>query len=329
MLRRTVGGGDRRPTTGRSEDLRAESPLAPLPVQEPLEFWTGGMVPAALRAVRPLRRRVAPVVLHTRRGTVGQGGDVIDAAAATAGREMSREHFGVSLAYAPRPARRPVVGRALGAPARASTRPRWCRRDSTALRRFLEAAGPRGGVLQVRRPAPGSREESWRAELEALAADRGRSPDVKPQPDRTVFGFVAPRRRRTAGSRCPMVTGRRYRVDQHRARHRRRPPSARARGRSPSSAGRPTRSRWSPGCPAATSPRAPHPGRARWACSTPPDPGWRGGCVTWACRCPTGRTSPRTTPAGAWWPSKDALRVCYRQRAYFSVGAPSPRGIPD
>ena len=42
--------------------------LAPLPAQDPLEFWTGGMVPAALRAVRPVRRRLAAVVVHAGRG---------------------------------------------------------------------------------------------------------------------------------------------------------------------------------------------------------------------------------------------------------------------
>ena len=46
LLRRAVGGGDRRPR--RDVGDFDEVTLAPLPVQEPLEFWTGGMVPAAL-----------------------------------------------------------------------------------------------------------------------------------------------------------------------------------------------------------------------------------------------------------------------------------------
>ena len=89
---------------------------------------------------------------------------VIDEAAAAAGRTISPEHFGVSLAYAGGPL---DAGAALG------RRPEGGGPGEVVpvgIHGLRTAAGgvPGGGVLQVRGPAPES-PGSWRAELEALA----------------------------------------------------------------------------------------------------------------------------------------------------------------
>ena len=142
--------------------------LAPLPVQEPLEFWTGGMVPAALERCGRFADGWLPSSCTP--DVVVAGRDVIDAAAAAAGREISREHFGVSLAYAPGPldARlSAALGRARKGVDPATVVPAGL----DGLRRFLEAFLEVGFSKFVVRPlVPG---ESWRAELEALAAAVG------------------------------------------------------------------------------------------------------------------------------------------------------------
>ncbi len=75
--------------------------LPPLPLQQPLEFWTGGMVPAALERCGRFADGWLPSACTP--AEVAAARPVIDEAAAEAGREISPEHFGVSLAYAPGP----------------------------------------------------------------------------------------------------------------------------------------------------------------------------------------------------------------------------------
>ena len=41
--------------------------VRPLPLQDPLEIWLGGIAPSELQALRAARRRLAAVVLHARR----------------------------------------------------------------------------------------------------------------------------------------------------------------------------------------------------------------------------------------------------------------------
>jgi len=138
--------------------------LAPLPVQQPLEMWTGGMVPAALRRCGRLADGWLPSsctpdeVVAARR--------VIEESAEEAGRSISPEHFGVSLAYAARPLDAKLK-RLL-----ASTR-RGVDPDQvvpvgigglrTMLERFLEVGFSKFVVRPLETP------DSWRAELEALA----------------------------------------------------------------------------------------------------------------------------------------------------------------
>jgi probable F420-dependent oxidoreductase len=141
--------------------------LAPLPVQQPLEFWTG-MVPAALERCGRFADGWLPSSCTP--AEVVAGRDAIDAAASAAGREISREHFGVSLAYAPGPLD-PKLSAALGRARKGVDPATVVPAGLDDLRRFLEAFLEVGFSKFVVRPLlPG---DSWRAELEALAAAVG------------------------------------------------------------------------------------------------------------------------------------------------------------
>lgn len=138
--------------------------LSPLPAQEPLEFWTGGMLPSAL--VRCGRYADGWLPSSCTPDEVAAGRVIIDEAASEAGREISREHFGVSLAYAPGPLDDRVVA-ALGR-ARKGVDPKTVvPAGLDGLRRFLEAFLEVGFSKFVVRPL--ARPDSWRTELETLA----------------------------------------------------------------------------------------------------------------------------------------------------------------
>jgi len=142
--------------------------LAPLPVQEPLEFWTGGMLPAALARCGHYADGWLPSSCTPDEVVAGRA--AIDEAAAEAGREISREHFGVSLAYAPGPLDDKLAS-ALGR-ARKGVDPRTVvPAGLDGLRRFLEAFLEVGLSKFVVRPlVPPA---SWRSEFEDLAAAVG------------------------------------------------------------------------------------------------------------------------------------------------------------
>ena len=141
-----------------------EVTVSPLPVQQPLEFWTGGMVPAALRRCGRFADGWLPSSCTPEE--VAAARVVIDEAAGEAGRTISREHFGVSIAYASGPLS-PRVIRAV-----ASTR-RGVDPDEVVpvgidglralLERFLEVGFSKFVVRPIESP------ESWRGELGALA----------------------------------------------------------------------------------------------------------------------------------------------------------------
>jgi probable F420-dependent oxidoreductase len=138
--------------------------VAPVPVQQPLEFWTGGMVPAALRRCGRFADGWLPSSCTPEEVVAARA--VIDEAAADAGRTISPEHFGVSLAYAARPLE-PNVVRALSA-ARKGVDPRLVVPVGigglrTMLERFIEVGFSKFVVRPLENP------ESWRTELEALA----------------------------------------------------------------------------------------------------------------------------------------------------------------
>ena len=147
---------------GHFRDVR----LAPLPVQQPLEVWLGGNVPAALERCGRLSDGWLPSLCTPEEAASGRR--VIEDAAARAGRAISPEHFGVSVGYASAPID-PDTARTM-----AARRPRSLELTPVgypALRKCIEQFIAVGFSKFVVRPVAGPR--SWRAELEALAAAVG------------------------------------------------------------------------------------------------------------------------------------------------------------
>jgi probable F420-dependent oxidoreductase len=72
--------------------------VRPPTVQQPLEFWVAGSVPAAQRRVGRLADGWLTSLLTP--NEAAQGREVVEQAAEQAGRRVDPEHFGVSLAYA-------------------------------------------------------------------------------------------------------------------------------------------------------------------------------------------------------------------------------------
>src|SRR5689334_16013024 len=140
--------------------------LWPLPIQQPLEVWLGGNVPAALERCGRLSDGWLPSLCTPEEAAAGRR--VIEDAAARAGRAISPEHFGVSVGYASAPID-PDTARAM-----AARRPRALELTPVgypALRKCLEQFIAVGFSKFVVRPVAAPR--SWRAELEALAAAVG------------------------------------------------------------------------------------------------------------------------------------------------------------
>jgi probable F420-dependent oxidoreductase len=136
--------------------------LSPLPVQEPLEVWLGGTVPAALERCGRLSDGWLPSLCTPDEAAAGRV--VIEAAAARAGRSISGEHFGMSIGYATAPID------AATARTMAARRPRSVELTPVglpALRKLIEQFVAVGFSKFVVRPLVAPR--SWRAELEALA----------------------------------------------------------------------------------------------------------------------------------------------------------------
>jgi probable F420-dependent oxidoreductase len=140
--------------------------LAPLPVQQPLEVWLGGTVPAALERCGRLSDGWLPSLCTPEEAAVGRV--VIEEAAARAGRAISSEHFGMSIGYARTPID-PATARTM-----AARRPRSVELTPVglpALRQLIERFIAVGFSKFVVRPltAPAS----WRAELEDVASAVG------------------------------------------------------------------------------------------------------------------------------------------------------------
>ena len=74
-----------------------EARVIPTPVQEPLEMWLGGQLPGALRRAGRLGDGWIPGMITPAEAAAKR--QVIEAAAAEAGRCISPEHFGVNLTY--------------------------------------------------------------------------------------------------------------------------------------------------------------------------------------------------------------------------------------
>jgi probable F420-dependent oxidoreductase len=138
--------------------------LSPLPMQQPLEMWTGGMTAAAMTRCGRLADGWLPSACTPEE--VARGRQVVDEAASQAGRAISPEHFGVSIAYADRPLD-DRMRRALAAVRRGVDPSTVVPVGVTGLRTMIEAFLEVGFSKFVVRPlAPPA---SWSAELEALA----------------------------------------------------------------------------------------------------------------------------------------------------------------
>ncbi len=138
--------------------------VSPRPTQEPLEFWTGGMVPAALRRCGRFADGWLPSTCTP--AEVAAGRLVVEDAAAREGRSISSEHFGVSLAYASEPLS-PNALRAVGSARRGVDPTEVVPVGIAGLRAMLEEFLAVGFSKFVVRPLV--EPPSWRAELESMA----------------------------------------------------------------------------------------------------------------------------------------------------------------
>jgi len=140
--------------------------LWPLPVQQPLEVWLGGTVPAALERCGRLSDGWLPSLCTPEEAAAGRV--VIEDAAARAGRSISSEHFGVSIGYARAPID-PGTARMMIA-----RRPRALELTPVglpAVRALIERFMAVGFSKFIVRPLAAP--PSWRAELETLSAAVG------------------------------------------------------------------------------------------------------------------------------------------------------------
>ena len=147
---------------GRFTDVK----LSPLPVQQPLEVWLGGNVPGALERCGRLSDGWLPSLCTPEEAAAGR--EVIEKAAARAGRAISPEHFGMSIGYAATPID-PATARTM-----AARRPRSVELTPVgypALRALIERFIAVGFSKFVVRPLQAPK--SWRAELETLASAVG------------------------------------------------------------------------------------------------------------------------------------------------------------
>jgi probable F420-dependent oxidoreductase len=164
-LLRTLWGGGTLQHDGPSGGFDGVS-ITARPAQDPFDVWLGGRVPAALERCGRLADGWLPSGCTP--GEAAAGKTVVDAAAEAAGRQISPEHFGVSLAYATSPLA-PAQARAMAAVVRRPVEelPAVVPVGLRALRETLEAFVAVGFSKFVVRPvqAPGDR----RADLEALA----------------------------------------------------------------------------------------------------------------------------------------------------------------
>jgi len=142
--------------------------LSPLPAQQPLEVWMGGMAPRTLDMCGRLADGWLPALCTPDEAAAGR--KLIDEAADRAGRAISPEHFGVSLGYARHPLDERTLA-ALSARSRGNDPAQLVPVGTDGLRRHLERFLEVGFSKFVVRPlAP---PPSWRAELEDLAAGVG------------------------------------------------------------------------------------------------------------------------------------------------------------
>lgn len=81
---------------GQEYQLR-DARITPTPIQEPLEMWLGGVLPRALRRAGQLADGWIPGSISPREAAKKR--QIVETAAAEAGRSIDPEHFGVNLIY--------------------------------------------------------------------------------------------------------------------------------------------------------------------------------------------------------------------------------------
>jgi len=138
--------------------------LAPLPVQQPLEVWLGGNTPAALERCGRLADGWLPALCTLEEAAAGR--EVINRAAADAGRSIDPEHFGASIGYAHEPLDENAAA-AIARRARGHRVEELVPVGLDGLRDYLERFIAVGFSKFTVRPAVPP--ESWKAELTALA----------------------------------------------------------------------------------------------------------------------------------------------------------------
>ncbi len=140
--------------------------LAPLPHQQPLEVWLGGMVGAALDRCGRLGDGWLPSLCTPTEAAAGR--KTIDDAAGRAGRTIDPEHFGVSVGYAREPLSERAL-QALAARARGKDVTEIVPVGMPALRGLLQRYVDVGFSKFVVRPLAAPK--SWAAEIEDLATN--------------------------------------------------------------------------------------------------------------------------------------------------------------
>ena len=140
--------------------------LSPLPVQQPLEVWLGGTIPAALERCGRLSDGWLPSLCTPEEAAAGRV--VIEEAAAKAGRSISPEHFGMSIGYATGPID-PAAAKRLAArsPRALELTPVGLPALRERIQRFIDVGFSKFVARPITPPA------SWRTELEALAGAVG------------------------------------------------------------------------------------------------------------------------------------------------------------
>ncbi len=145
----------------RLDDVRVD----PVPVQRPLEVWTGGLAPAALERCGRLADGWLPSACTPEE--VAERRPVVDEAASRAGRTISPEHFGVSIGYSQAPLD-PATTQMLSALRKGvdpgHVVPVGLDGLRSTLERFLEVGFSKFVVRPIQPPP------SWTDELDRLAA---------------------------------------------------------------------------------------------------------------------------------------------------------------
>ncbi len=142
--------------------------LSPLPHQQPLEAWLGGMAPSALERCGRLGDGWLPSLCTPEEAAKGKA--VIEDVAARARRSISTEHFGISVGYARAPLSDDAVT-AIASRARGHDPRELVPVGFGEVRRLIERFVDVGFSKFVLRPlAPPT---DWRAELEEVAAAVG------------------------------------------------------------------------------------------------------------------------------------------------------------